>query len=138
LNERKTVRHFICKRCEKPSKDLQGGFTQHSEKHDVDLVYENIDLCPKCFKKTNKEEKNLSHITEAINRGLIEQTDVTSLKRFQTDMPFRKLILEKCGIIKNNSVKEVGNNHPPSHYRRLARRKREREEKAKKEGKKIE
>lgn len=100
---RNTVRKFICKRCDKPSKDLQGGFTQHSTKHDIDLIYENIDLCDKCFKKTRQEEKNLSFLQEGIEKGLIDKDDIETLKRFQTDIYFRRAILENLGIIKTSN-----------------------------------
>jgi hypothetical protein len=104
---RKTIRHFICKRCSKPSKDLQGGFSQYSEKHETELIYENIDLCDKCFKITTREEKNLAHLQSAIQQNIIKQEDIETLKRFQTDLPFRRSILEKIGAIKVNEEKRA-------------------------------
>ena len=123
------LRKFICKRCGKKSTDKKGGFSIHSEKHNVDLIYENIDLCDRCFKKTTREEKNLKYLQEAITRGLINQNDIPTLKKFQTNLCFRKEILEKIGVIKNNSVQVVEQAHPPSYYKRLAKRKKERETK---------
>jgi hypothetical protein len=127
LQGNRTVRKFICKRCEKPSKDLQGGFSQWSQKHQAELIYENIDLCDKCFKITRNEEKNLKYLQEAMSKGLIKEGDIETLKRFQMEKPFRTEILEKLGYIKRKGVTPVGEKHPPSHYRRLERRKRERD-----------
>jgi hypothetical protein len=107
LNGNRSLRKFTCKRCGKPSKDLQGGFTTFNKKHNVELMYENIDLCDKCFKKTTREEKNLKYLQEAISQNIIDKDDVATLKRFQVDMPFRRDILEKIGVIKVNEEKRL-------------------------------
>lgn len=105
---RNTIRKFVCKRCGKDAKDLQGGFKQFSEKHQVELEYENIDLCDRCFKITIREEKNVKYLQQAIAENLIKQEDIESLKRFQTDRFFRRAILENLGVIKTNNPIDLG------------------------------
>lgn len=101
--DRNSIRRFTCKRCGKPSTDLQGGFTQYSQKHETELIYENVDLCDKCFKQTNAEKKNLGFLQEAIQKGVFKQDDMEVLKRFQTDKYFRRAILENIGVIKTSN-----------------------------------
>ena len=97
--DRNTVRKFVCKRCGKNATDLQGGFTQYSQKHETDLIYENVDLCKKCFKKTQQESKNLAILQEAIVQGIFKETDLDHIKRFQTDIYFRRAVTEQIGAI---------------------------------------
>ena len=94
MQTRGSIRKFVCKRCGKDAQDLQGGFTQYSKKFETNLVYENIDLCDKCFKITTREQKNLTHLQTAIELGVINKDDIETLKKFQTDKHFRKTVLE--------------------------------------------
>lgn len=131
----RSIRKFICKRCGKPSKDLQGGFNQFSTKHNIVIQYENIDLCDRCFKITNREQKHIENLKKAIELGVISDKDIESLKLFQSNVHFRKTILEKIGVIKVNGIIPKTSKYPPSYYRRLLIRKNKREIKEQNENK---
>lgn len=101
---RNTIRHFICIRCHKSSTDKQGGFTRHDIKLNADLIYENYDLCKKCFKKTLKEQKQIGQVQELIEKKILSSEE--DIKRFQTDPIFRRETVSKYFIAKKGDLKK--------------------------------
>ena len=120
----KTMRKFTCVRCGKKTQDKQGGFSQYSQKHETDLIYENIDLCDKCFKKTTKEERSVKMLEGLVEQGILSRDNIEELKLFQTDPQFKRECLIKGGFIKTKG--STNKKRSPSYYRRLALRKEKR------------
>lgn len=98
------IRTFICKRCGKKDHDKEGGFSRFDTKHNVNLIYENIDLCRKCFKITKKEQMRLTMVQKLMELKLLVTEE--DIKRFQTDKQFRNKLIQDNFINKKGSVKE--------------------------------
>ncbi len=118
------IRTFYCKRCNKKSHDKEGGFSRYDTKNKVNLIYENIDLCPKCFKITKKDQQRLTMIQKLMQLKILNNEE--DLKRFQTDKQFRNKLIQEHFIKKKGDTNKK-NTHPPSYYNRLNRRKAKRE-----------
>jgi len=100
-------RKFICKRCGKQSSDEQGGFERFDKKLDIKIVYENVDLCKKCFNRSVKDYNQLRFVESLSQKGILK-TEEDFLK-FQSDKKFRtKLIREnfenKAGELKKRNA----------------------------------
>lgn len=105
-------RRFICMRCEKACNDYRAGYKKTFE-DGVKLETENIDLCNKCYKKTESEYRQTEFIKDKLGKGDIKEED---LKRISEDPNFKRELYEgKDGIVnkkgkakafKENLIKE--------------------------------
>jgi len=128
--ERNTIRHFICKRCNKKTHDflavLKGVLPDGTKFED-----ENIDLCKRCFKKTRKEQAQTALVQQAFQLGLIKDEDFTKI---QDDMQFKKHLFEKLMELKREAIKikndklkwKTRKHKSPSHLRRIVQREQKR------------
>jgi hypothetical protein len=109
----RTPRRFKCMRCEKMTVDYLAGYKKEFE-DGVKLETENIDLCNKCFKKTQSEHRQTEFIKDALGKGELKDEDLIKL---QEDKNFKRKFYEsKEGIInksghakrfKENLIKEL-------------------------------
>ena len=104
----KGVRHFICKRCEKPSTDEHGGFSRYDKKHNAELIYENVDLCRKCFKLTRKDQSNFNRIKILFEKHILNENNI---KQFQTDRQFKFMIHKKYFVAKKGDLKKINESY---------------------------
>ena len=82
-------------RCEKKSNDYRAGYTKTFE-DGVKLETENIDLCNKCFKKTQSEYRQTEFIKDKLGKGEIKEED---LKRIIDEPNFKRELYEGEGGI---------------------------------------
>ena len=119
------VRYFDCKRCGKRTHDQWANAPYFSEKHQIMIHQENLDLCKKCFKKTRKEQSQTMAVKEAMEKGLLKEDD---LSKIQDDPNFKAQLFEKLNKLivegvrkRNNELKNIGIS--PSDKRRKESRK---------------
>ena len=106
-------RFYICMRCEKKSCDYRSGYTEELE-DGTKLETENVDLCNKCFKKTQSEYRQTEFIQDKLGKGEITDED---LHLIQDSPNFKRELYESSeGLInkkghakkyKENLIKEL-------------------------------
>jgi len=100
---RETTRRFICKRCGKPSTDKMGGFSRWDSKNQVEIIYENIDLCNPCFKRTRKEQSQIGMLQQLMQKGILKTEE--DFIKFQEDKQFRNKLIQENFVAKSGDLK---------------------------------
>jgi hypothetical protein len=89
-------RSYICMRCEKKSVDFRSGYSEVL-KDGTKLETENVDLCNKCFKKTQSEYRQTEYIKDKLGKGELKDED---LHKIQDSPSFKRELYESSeGLI---------------------------------------
>lgn len=80
LQLRQKPRRFICKRCNKKSKD-----SMDEKPLDKDVTFEDLDLCKKCFKEYKKEMQQTYTLIGLVQTGRVSKDEMEILHKYQID-----------------------------------------------------